>query len=170
MGRAQRLPQSTTSPNRPQPPCGADGGTGESANMIRGKSPELMVWSAKTCVEHPLLWLIFAMPYTTEPLEIGGKGAIIPLPDYVLTKAESFNDDRQINLSNESIKNKHWCFQISKITSQKVHFGILIYILSWKHLFQIHFRLLKRNNKLKTTIFWQTFDVVKGLRYWPFYR
>ena len=76
----------------------------------------------------------------------------------------------QINLSNEIIKNKHWCFQISKITSQKVHFGILIYILSWKHLFEIYFRLLRRNNKLKTNIFWQTFDVVKWIRYWPFYR
>ena len=63
--------------------------------------------------------------------------------------------------------------QISKLVSQKNHFGILIYILSWKHLFEIYFRLLRRNNKLKTTIFWQTFDViidvslivvVKGLR------
>ena len=35
---------------------------------------------------------------------------------------------RQINLSNENIKNKHWCFQISKIVFQKNHFGILIYI------------------------------------------
>ena len=37
---------------------------------------------------------------------------------------------RQINLSNENIKYKHWCFQISKIVSQKNHVGILIYILS----------------------------------------
>ena len=36
----------------------------------------------------------------------------------------------QINPSNENIKNKHWCFQISKAIFQKVHFGILIYILS----------------------------------------
>ena len=36
---------------------------------------------------------------------------------------------RQINLSNENIKYKHWCFQLSKIISQKNHFGILIYIL-----------------------------------------
>ena len=54
---------------------------------------------------------------------------------------------RQINLSNENMKNKHWCFQISKIVSQKNHFGILIYILSWKHLFEIYFRLLKQNIK-----------------------
>ena len=59
----------------------------------------------------------------------------------------------QINLSNENIKNKHWYFQISKIVSQKIHFGILIHILSWKHFFEINFRLLRRNNKLKTTIF-----------------
>ena len=60
---------------------------------------------------------------------------------------------RQINLSNENIKYKHWCFQISKIVSQKNHFGILIYILSWKHLFEIYFRLLRRNNKLKINNF-----------------
>ena len=59
----------------------------------------------------------------------------------------------QINLSNENIKNKHWCFQISKKGSQKNHFGILIYILSWKHLFEIYFRLLRRNNKLKINNF-----------------
>jgi hypothetical protein len=34
----------------------------------------------------------------------------------------------QINLRNENIKNKHWCFQISKIVSPKNYFGILIYI------------------------------------------
>ena len=73
---------------------------------------------------------------------------------------------RQINFSNENIKNKHWCFQISKIVSQKSHFGILIYILSWKHLFEIYFRLLRRNNKLKTTIFWQTFDVI--IAHWTY--
>ena len=60
---------------------------------------------------------------------------------------------RQINLSNENIKNKHWCFQISKIVSQKNHFGILIYILSLKHLFEIYFKLLRRNNKLKINNF-----------------
>jgi hypothetical protein len=53
----------------------------------------------------------------------------------------------QINLSDGNIKNKHWCFQISKIVSPKNHFGILNYILSWKHLFEIYFRLLRRNNK-----------------------
>ena len=58
-----------------------------------------------------------------------------------------------INLSNENIVNKKWCFQISKIVSQKNHFGILIYILSWKHLFEIYFRLLKQNNKLKINNF-----------------
>ena len=31
---------------------------------------------------------------------------------------------------------------------QKNHFGILSYLLSWKHLFQIYFRLLRRTNKL----------------------
>ena len=60
---------------------------------------------------------------------------------------------RRINLSNKNIKNKHWCFQISKIVSQKNYFGILIYILSWKHLFEIYFRLLRRNNKLKINNF-----------------
>ena len=43
-----------------------------------------------------------------------------------------------------------------------------ILILSRKHLFEIYIRLLRRNNKLKITIFWQTFDliidIVKGLR------
>ena len=53
----------------------------------------------------------------------------------------------QINLSNENMKNKHWCFQISKIVSPKTHFGILTYILPWKHL------LLRRNNKLKNNNF-----------------
>ena len=81
---------------------------------------------------------------------------------------------RQINFSNENIKNQHWCFQISKIVSQKYYFGILIYILSWKHLFEIYFRLLRRNNKLEINNFltniwrynWRSvFDVVKGLRY-----
>ena len=60
---------------------------------------------------------------------------------------------RQINLSDENIKNKHWCFQISKVVSQKNHFGILIYILSWKHLFEMYFRLLRRNNELKINNF-----------------
>ena len=59
----------------------------------------------------------------------------------------------QINLRNENIRYKHWCFQISKIVSQKNYFGILIYILSWKHLFEIYFRLLRRNNKLKINNF-----------------
>ena len=58
----------------------------------------------------------------------------------------------QINLSNENIKNQHWCFQISKIVSQN-HFGILSYLLSWKQLFEIYFRLLRRNNKLKINNF-----------------
>ena len=35
----------------------------------------------------------------------------------------------------------------------KNHFGILIYIWSWKHLFEIYFRLLRRNNKLKINNF-----------------
>ena len=48
---------------------------------------------------------------------------------------------------------KTWCFQISKIVSQKNHFGISIYILSWRHLFEIYFRLLRRNNKLKINNF-----------------
>ena len=43
------------------------------------------------------------------------------------------------------------CFQMSRIASQKIHFGNLIYIVSSK---------LRRNNKPKTTIFWQRFDVV----------
>ena len=59
----------------------------------------------------------------------------------------------QINLSNENMKNKHWCFQIFKTVSQKNHFGILIYILPWEHLFEIYFRLLRRNNKLKINNF-----------------
>ena len=67
---------------------------------------------------------------------------------------------RQINLSNENMKYKHWCFQISKMVSSKNHFGVLIYILPWKYLFEIYFRLLRRNNKLKTTTFRQTFDVI----------
>ena len=46
----------------------------------------------------------------------------------------------------------HWCFQISKIVSQKIHLSILIHILSWKHLFEIYFRLLRRNNNLLTNI------------------
>ena len=79
----------------------------------------------------------------------------------------------QINLINENIKYKHWCFQISKIVSKKNHFGILIYILSWKNLFEINFRLLRRNKKLRISKFltniWRDnyhseFDVVKGLR------
>ena len=79
-----------------------------------------------------------------------------------IIKVESFYDTEtsiitsnihQINLSNENIKYKHWCFQISKIVSQQNHFGILIYILSWKHLFEIYFRLLRRNIKLKINNF-----------------
>ena len=34
----------------------------------------------------------------------------------------------QVNLSNENIKNKHWCFQISKIVSQKKSFWHFDYI------------------------------------------
>ena len=60
---------------------------------------------------------------------------------------------RQINLSDENIKYKHCCFQISKIVSSKNNFGTLIYVLSWKHLFEIYFRLLRRNNKLKINNF-----------------
>ena len=56
-------------------------------------------------------------------------------------------------LNNENIRNKHWCFQILKIVSLKNHFGILICILSWKHLFEMYFRLLRRNNKLKINNF-----------------
>ena len=79
---------------------------------------------------------------------------------FIVTIAESFynlkywtsiitSNARQINLCNENIKNKHWwvwCFQISKIVSQWNHFANLIYILSWKHLLEIYFRLLRRNN------------------------
>ena len=50
-------------------------------------------------------------------------------------------------------KDKNWCFQISKIVSRKIHFGILIYMLSRKDLFGIYFRLLRRNNKLKINTF-----------------
>ena len=66
------------------------------------------------------------------------------------------NTERQLScqmFSNENIRNKPWWFQISKIVSQKNHFSILIYILSWKHLFDICFRLLRRNNKLKINNF-----------------
>ena len=58
---------------------------------------------------------------------------------------------RLSNLSNENIK--HWCFQISKTVSPKNHFGISIYILSWKHLFEIYFTLLRGNNELKINNF-----------------
>ena len=54
---------------------------------------------------------------------------------------------RQINLSNENIKNKHWCFQISKLVSPEYYSGISIYILPWKYL------LLRRNNKLRINNF-----------------
>ena len=37
---------------------------------------------------------------------------------------------------------------------------ILVHILNWKHLFEICFRLLRRNNKQQTKNFWQTFDVI----------
>ena len=35
----------------------------------------------------------------------------------------------------------------------KNHFGIFIYILSWKHFFEIYFRLLRRNNELNINNF-----------------
>jgi hypothetical protein len=53
----------------------------------------------------------------------------------------------QINLSNENIKNKHWCFQISKIASQKNHFDLHFVLKTF------FFRLLRRNNKLKINNF-----------------
>ena len=59
----------------------------------------------------------------------------------------------QINLSNENINYEHCCFQISKMVSPKNNFGISIYILSWKYLFEIDFRLLRRNNELKINNF-----------------
>ena len=63
----------------------------------------------------------------------------------------------QIKFSNENIKPKHLCSKISKIVSQKYlfirTFSVLTYILSWKHLFEIYFRLLRKNNKLKINNF-----------------
>ena len=50
---------------------------------------------------------------------------------------------RQINLSNENIKNKHWCFQISKIVSQKKIF--------WH--FDLHFVL--------KTFIWDIFQITE---------
>ena len=49
---------------------------------------------------------------------------------------------------------------------QENHLGILIYILSWKHLYEIY---SEEKQQTKTTIFWQifdvsVFDVVKGLQ------
>ena len=59
----------------------------------------------------------------------------------------------QIYLSTEKIKNKHLCFQISKSSFLLNHFGILIYILPWKYLFRIFFKLLRRNKELKINSF-----------------
>ena len=49
----------------------------------------------------------------------------------------------QINLRKDNIK------KTLVFPDFKNNFGSLIYILSWKHLFEIYFRLLRRNNKLK---------------------
>ena len=73
----------------------------------------------------------------------------IKLSEWIsLPLAESFYDVKYWNVNYQV-----WCFHISKIISQKNHFGILIYFWSWKFLFEIHFRLLRRNNELETKNF-----------------
>jgi len=57
--------------------------------------------------------------------------------------------DRQL-LRQMFVRQKHWCFQRSDI-SKKVHFGILIHVLSWN----IYFRLLRKNTIWKSTIIWR---------------
>ena len=73
---------------------------------------------------------------------------------------------RQINLSYENIKDKHWCFQISKIVSQKIHFDILIYIL-FKNIYLIYISDYWEKQKTKNNNFQidvSVFDVVKRIR------
>ena len=78
-----------------------------------------------------------------------------------IIKVESFYDTEtsiitsnihQINLSNENIKYKHWCFQISKIVSQQNHFGILIYKIVLKTSIWDIFQK-RRNNEPKINNF-----------------
>ena len=52
----------------------------------------------------------------------------IQLQSPFMTTINEMSIVRQINLSHENIENKHWCSQISKIVSQKIHFGNLICI------------------------------------------
>ena len=54
----------------------------------------------------------------------------------------------QISISDENIKDKHCCFQISKIVTQKNQFDILIYILSWIFFWDI-FQITEKKQQTK---------------------
>ena len=51
-------------------------------------------------------------------------------------------------------------FSEFKNSSKKIHFGNLIYILSSKQFNLGIFQITEKKNKLKTTIFWRTFDMI----------
>ena len=74
---------------------------------------------------------------------------------------------RQKNLSNENLKHKHWCFQISKIVSQRNHIGILIYNLPSKTFFWDIFLITEKKQQTKYQQFSdKVFNIIKGLCLW----
>ena len=131
--------------------------------LLLTKWPRLLDKNVFWLFEHNLQ-NVLSKPSTQSEYKFKGEEALNLICN-LSTLAESSHDVKYWNVNyhikclsiyhcNEKMKYKHWCFQISKIVSQKNHLGILIHILSRKNLFEMYSRLLRRNNDLKINNFY----------------